>query len=298
MSASDPRPRSMAALTCALALAACAAPSDEANPTGDGSPSREASAGEGARPSRAESADAGWIELFNGRDLSGWVPKVRGHATGEDPYGTFRVEDGLLTVGYEGYQGPFEDRFGHLFHERAFSSYELELEYRFVGEQMDGGPGWAWRNSGVMLHAQSPESMLSDQDFPISIEAQLLGGDGNADRPTANLCTPGTHVSIDGVLSEAHCVESTSPTFHGDVWVRVRLVVRGDASIVHLVEGDTVIAYERPVVGGGVVDGFDPEVKQDGTALGTGYIALQSESHPVQFRAVRIREIPGPAPGA
>lgn len=237
-----------------------------------------------------EEADVDWRPLFNGTDLKGWTAKIRGHDLGSDPYGTFRVEDGLLTVGYEGYE-TFDSRFGHLFYSEPFSHYELRIEYRFVGDQADGGPDWAFENSGVMIHAQSPESMLRDQDFPISIEAQLLGGDGVADRPTANLCTPGTHVEIDGALIETHCVQSTSPTFHGDQWVTVDLWVRGDSTIVHVVDGDTVLAYERPVIGGGVVDGFDPSVKRDGTPLREGYIALQSESHPIQFRQVLIREL-------
>jgi hypothetical protein len=172
-------------------------------------------------------------------------------------------------VGYEGYES-FDERFGHLFYEVPFSHYQLRIEYRFVGAQVSDGPDWAFKNSGVMIHAQSPESMLRDQDFPISIEAQFLGGNGADDRPTANLCTPGTHV---------------------EEWVTVDLVVHGGDVIQHLVDGAAVLTYEHPVVGGGVVDGYDPAVKIDGTPLGGGYIALQSESHPIQFRQVLIKEL-------
>jgi hypothetical protein len=249
------------------------------------------------RPADAD-ADAadGWTALFNGEDLTGWTPKIRGSEPGEDPYRTFRVEDGLLTVSYEGDAeadpyGPFGERFGHLFYDTPFSHYQLRIEYRFVGEQAEDGPDWALRNSGAMLHAQSVESMLEDQDFPVSIEAQFLGGNGTDDRPTANLCTPGTHVDIDGVFTEAHCINSTSNTYPGDQWVTVDLWVRGHESIVHAVNGDTVLAYEHPVVGGGVVSGFDPDAKPDGAELSRGYIALQSESHPVQFRQVLLREL-------
>jgi hypothetical protein len=255
-----------------------------------------------ADPSNEEPADAsgdgtsGWTALFNGEDLTGWTPKIRGIEAGEDPYHTFRVEDGLLTVSYAGdtnadAYGPFDERFGHLFYGTPFSHYQLRVEYRFVGEQAEGGPDWALRNSGAMLHAQSAESMLADQDFPVSIEAQFLGGDGTDERATANLCTPGTHVDIGGVFTEAHCINSTSPTFHGEAWVTVDLWVRGHESIVHAVNGDTVLVYEHPVVGGGVVTGFDPVAKPDGTELSRGYIALQSESHPVQFRKVLLRDL-------
>lgn len=235
-------------------------------------------------------SDSTWTPLFNGRDLSGWTPKIRGSALGEDPMGTFRVEEGLLTVGYERY-GEFGDRFGHLFYEESFSHYRLLVEYRFIGDQASGGQGWALKNSGVMVHAQAPETMLPDQDFPISVEVQFLGGTGTEERPTANLCTPGTHVRLNGVLHEEHCTNSTSPTFHGDEWVTVEVVVRGDESLTHIVNGDTVLAYTRPVIGGGVVSGFDAEAKPDGQPLTSGYIALQSESHPIQFRRVLLQEL-------
>lgn len=239
--------------------------------------------------SRAQPA-GDWQPLFNGVDLTGWTVKIRGHDLGEDPYGTFRVEDGLLTVGYERYDA-FDNRFGHLFYEQPFESYELHVEYRFIGEQANGGAGWAFRNSGVMFHAQNPQSMGRDQDFPISIEAQLLGGNGAAARATLNLCTPGTHVTLDAQVFEQHCVNSSSATYHGDQWVSVNLIVRGHDEIEHVIDGQTVLQYSRPVVGGGMVNGHDAAAKQDGTRLTGGYIALQSESHPVQFRQVLIREL-------
>ncbi len=231
-----------------------------------------------------------WTVLFNSQDLTAWTVKITGSDVGEDPWQTFRVEDGLLTVSYENYEG-FQNRFGHLFYQEPFSHYQLHIEYRFVGRQIPGGPGWAFKNSGVMFHSQSPESMLRDQDFPISLEAQFLGGNGVDKRPTANLCTPGTHVEIDGALVEEHCITSSAPTYHGEEWVTVDLLVLGDSLIAHIVAGDTVIAYSRPVIGGGTVNGFDETVKRDGRPLTGGYIALQSESHPIQFRQVRLKRL-------
>ena len=233
-----------------------------------------------------------WIPLFNGRDLTGWTVKITGSELGEDPWGTFRVEDGLLTVGFENYDD-FGNRFGHIFYEEPFSHYQLRVEYRFAGTQVPGGPGWAFKNSGVMFHSQSPESMLTDQDFPISLEAQFLGGDGVEERPTANLCTPGTHVEMEGALVEDHCITASAPTYHGEEWVTVDLLVLGDSLIAHIVEGDTVLTYSRPVIGGGVVNNFDEAVKEDGSPLSSGYIALQSESHPIQFRQVLLRKLAG-----
>jgi len=233
-----------------------------------------------------------WIQLWNGKDLSGWVPKIRGYAAGENFGRTFRAENGVLKVGYEAYDG-FADRFGHLFYEKPYSHYVLAAEYRFVGEQAKGGPGWALRNSGLMIHGQPVATMGKDQDFPISIEVQLLGGSGTGTRATANLCTPGTHVVMDGKLVTEHCINSSSKTYHGDEWVRVEVEVHGDGRIVHLVKGEPVLAYEKPQVGGGVVSGFDPGAKPDGQLLAEGSISLQSESHPIEFRKFELLNLVG-----
>ena len=237
------------------------------------------------------SPEAEWVSLFNGHDLTGWTVKLTGSELGEDPWGTFRVEDGLLTVGYEKYDG-FENRFGHIFYREPFSHYHLRVEYRFIGEQIAGGPSWAFKNSGVMFHAQSPESMLKDQAFPLSLEAQFLGGDGTDDRPTANLCTPGTHVDMDGIQVQTHCITAAAPTIHDEEWVTVDLIVLGDSLVFHVMDGDTVLAYSRPVVGGASVEDFGEPGMENGRPLTAGYIALQSESHPIQFRQVLIRRLP------
>lgn len=229
----------------------------------------------------------GWIQLFNGHDLKDWKPKITGYPLGENFGNTFRVEDGMMKVRYDAYTD-FKERFGHIFYKEKFGNYLLALEYRFVGDQVAGGPGWALRNSGAMLHCQAPETMGVDQDFPISIELQLLGGNGKDMRSTANLCTPGTNVVMDDKLITAHCVNSTSKTYHGDQWVRVEALVLGDSLIQHIIEGQTVLKYSKPQIGGGNVSNYDPAVKQDGMLLKEGYISLQSESHPVDFRKVEL----------
>ena len=232
-----------------------------------------------------------WIQLFNGKNLDGWIPKVAGYETGVNFGNTFRVEEGLLKVRYDAYD-KFNERFGHIFYNRSFSNYRIAVEYRFVGEQANAGPGWAWRNSGIMIHCQSPQSMMKDQDFPISIEVQLLGGRPTGDRPTANVCSPGTEIDINGKQAKEHCVNSTSKTFRGDEWIRVEVEVHGGKVIRHFVNGEKVLEYENPRIGGGVVSHYDPAVKKDGTPLTVGYISLQSESHPIDFRKVELLELP------
>lgn len=231
-----------------------------------------------------------WIQLFNGKDLDDWTVKIAKHELNDNFGNTFRVEDGVMKVSYDGYED-FDRRYGHIFYKDPFSAYKLRIEYRFVGEQAPGGEGWAFRNSGAMLHGQSPESMTKDQDFPISIEGQLLGGNGTDDRTTSNLCTPGTNVVMDDELFTPHCVNSNSKTYHGDQWVTAEFIVLADSVIHHIVEGDTVLTYYQPQIGGGNVSNHDPLAKRDGELIEEGYISLQSESHPIEFRKVELYDL-------
>ncbi|MFC5535128.1 DUF1080 domain-containing protein [Rhodocytophaga aerolata] len=236
---------------------------------------------------RKPAVSDGWIPLFNGKDLNDWSIKIAGYPLNENYGQTFRVSNGVLQVSYDHYTD-FGVKYGHIFYKQPFSAYLLSVEYRFTGEQAKGGPGWALRNSGIMFHAQNPQTMGKDQDFPISIEAQFLGGNGKDERTTLNLCTPGTNVVLKNELYTPHCINSSSRTFHGDQWVKAQLLVLGDSLVKHMVETDTVLVYTKPQIGGGNVINFDPAVKVDGKLLKEGYIALQSESHPVEFRKVEL----------
>ncbi|MCS5489735.1 3-keto-disaccharide hydrolase [Algoriphagus limi] len=231
-----------------------------------------------------------WIQLFNGKDLQDWRIKIRNHDLDENFGNTFRVEDGLLSVRYDEYEA-FDQQYGHIFFKEPFSYYLLQVEYRFIGEQAPEGEGWAWRNSGAMLHSQDPETMLKDQDFPISIEGQFLGGNGKDKRTTCNLCTPGTNVVLADTLFTPHCINSNSKTYHGDQWVQANFIVLGSEEVHHMVGRDTVFTYFQPQIGGGMVNPVDSLIKQDGKLLESGYIALQSESHPIDFRRVAVLDL-------
>lgn len=236
--------------------------------------------------SRAAKQDNHWISLFNGKNLDGWKVKIAGHELNENFRNTFRVENGVLKVSYDQYD-KFDNEFGHLFYKDKFSHYRLRVEYRFVGEQVRGGPDWGFRNSGVMLHCQSPESMTKEQSFPVSIEAQFLGGNGKEERPTGNVCTPGTNIVMNGKLITQHCTNSSSKTYHGDQWVTMEVEVRGDSTIKHFVNGELVLDYEKPQF-----DESDPDAQKlimnGEKRIREGYIALQAESHPIEFRKVEI----------
>lgn len=240
--------------------------------------------------------DDGWICMFNGEDLTGWTPKFSGYELGENYNDTFRVEDGKLTVNYDNWER-FDGEFGHLFfvgvedEPAEFSHYIMRLEYRFVDEQVEGGPGWAWRNNGIMFHGQPADTMGLDQDFPASIEAQMLGGPDQGNRATGNVCSPGTHIYRDGQLVTQHVVDFGGPTFPGDQWVTYEIEVHGSERAIHRINGEVVADY-GPLVLDENDSGSagDAETQRRGTTdLTHGTISLQAESAPIEFRNIRIK---------
>lgn len=244
-----------------------------------------------------------WVQLFNGKDLSGWDIKIADRPLNDNYKNTFRVENGVLRIAYDQYK-QFDEKYGHMYYKKPFSYYVIRFTYRFVGNQIPGGATWNVRNSGVMIHSQSAASLSIGQSFPVSLEVQLLGGLGQGPRHTGNLCTPGTQVYMDGKLYPEHCVDSDSKTYDGDQWVTASAVVLGDSIIHHLVEGDTVLTYQHPQVGGGFVskestwqtakiDNASYWISRANTPLSQGYIALQAESHPIDFRSVEVLDLKG-----
>lgn len=244
-----------------------------------------------------------WLPLFNGKDLRGWDIKIAGQPLNDNHKNTFRVEDGMLRIMYDQYQN-FDGKYGHLYYKTPFSYYKIRFTYRFTGNQTPGGAVWNVRNSGVMIHSQSAESLTMGQDFPVSLEIQLLGGLGKGPRHTANLCTPGTQVHTDGKLNKAHCIDSDSKTYDGDQWVSASAIVYGDSIIYHLMGKDTVLTYTKPEISEEFIskpnDWKDSHVDnvaywatRANTPLKEGYIALQAESHPIDFRNVEVLNLVG-----
>ena len=248
-----------------------------------------------------------WISLFNGKDLTGWDMKIADRPLNDNYLNTFQVEKGMIRIVYDAYEN-FDNKYGHLYYKKPYSHYKLRFDYRFVGEQTSGGEAWNIRNSGVMVHSQSAESNTFEQHFPVSIEVQLLGGLSNGkERNTANLCSPGTAVERFGEIDYRHCINSSSRTYDGDQWVSVEVVVMGDEYIAHLIESDTVLRYEHPQIGGAFINknqkGKDWEsmgvtnkeewIAKEGQYLSEGYIALQAESHPIDFKNIELLNLCG-----
>lgn len=231
-----------------------------------------------------------WKYLFNGKNLDGWIAKFQHLEVGDNYADTFRVVDGVIQVNYDGYE-EFDERYGHLFYEKVFSDFHLKFEYKFTDQWMDDAPGYTYRNSGVMFHSQDPRTILKEQDWPISVEFQMLAGAGDGNpRPTGNMCSPGTEVYFEGKMDERHCINSNSDTYAWDEWVSAELIVQ-DTLVTHKINGEIVLQYTRPEIGGGVANRFDPAIKQDGKVLTEGYIGLQAEGQGVEFREIKIREL-------
>ena len=247
-----------------------------------------------------------WISLFNGKDLTGWDIKITGHPVNDNYNETFRVEDEMIRIMYDKYT-EFNNKFGHMYFKNPYSYYKLRYDYRFTGEQLKGGATWNVRNSGIMLHSQSAASNNPDQTFPVSIELQLLGGLGKDPRTTANVCTPGTAVEYKGKTDYTHCINSTSKTYDGDQWIHGEAIVLGDESMTFLINGDTVLTFKKPQIGGGFIskareatewdsNGITDKqiwIAKEGKTLTEGYIALQAESHPIDFKNIELLNLEG-----
>ena len=235
----------------------------------------------------------GWIPLFNGTNLNGWTIKIAKRPLGENYADTFRVEDGILKVSYDNYP-KFEAQYGHLFTNLAYSHYKLRLEYRFTGKKMPDAPGYTNLNSGVMIHAQPPQSMRFDQGFPASLEMQFLADEGKGARSTGNLCTPGTNVEYLGKFTRQHILTSSAPTFPAEEWVRAEVEVRGNEEIIHRVNGVEVLRYQRPQLDPKNDNAPATDLLQAGIPLmlSYGHIALQAEGQPVWFRQIELKPLP------
>lgn len=255
-----------------LIVGICAFCACEANAAGDAPPT----------------AQGQWISLFNGKDLNDWIPKINHHPLGENYLDTFIVRDGALRISYDKYSS-FSDEFAHLIYRTPFSDYRLRMDYRFVGKDTPGGPPWASRNSGVMIHGQAPESIGLDQPFPVSVEVQLLNGSEGETRTTGNVCTPGTRVDVDGAPLRDHCRNSNSKTYTGEGWVHLEIEVRGGRKVRTTIDGRTVLEFDNLQLDPTDLRAMEIYLRSGwSTSLERGYISLQGEGHPIEFRNIQI----------
>lgn len=243
------------------------------------------------KPKPHVDAPAGsWVSLFNGKDLEGWTVKIAGLQAGDNYRNTFRVEDGLLKVSYQQYD-QFGDRFGSLFYNTKLSHYWLRAEYRFTGKAAAGAPAWTYKNSGIQLHSQSPQSMRKDQQFPVSVEFDLVGGWMIGSRPTGDVCHYGTRILLGGAPLKVLCSRLSDITIRDDQWVAVLAEVDGGKRIRQIVNGGLVVEYTDLTL-----DDANPDAQRlmaagESKALTSGYISIQSNGYPIEFRRIEVLPI-------
>lgn len=237
----------------------------------------------------ATPAEGTWKPLFNGRSLEGWKIKIAGYPLGENFGNTFRVENGILSIRYDQYGSKFDNRFGALYYSRKLRNYRLKVEYRFVGETAPGAPSWGYRDSGIQYLGQDPSTVELKQQFPVCVEFNLHGGNGKEDRPTGELCVPGTSVEIAGTKNGQFCTPpNVKRTFHGDQWVTAEIEVR-DGKITHFVNGEQILTAANAR--------YNPEhefgkifAAKHAGVITEGFVSLQSNSHPIDFRKIELME--------
>ncbi|WP_298537521.1 DUF1080 domain-containing protein [uncultured Algibacter sp.] len=234
-----------------------------------------------------------WLSLFNGKSLDGWNMKLYHHKLGDNYANTFRVVNGVIQVNYDDYENQlFGERFGHLFYNKPFSSFHLKFKYKFTNQWLKDAPYFTYRNSGIMFHSQDPKTILKEQNWPISVEYQILAEENVGEpRPTGNMCSPGSEVVFNNVMDSRHCIKSTSETLPWDEWQNGDLIVYKDSLVIHKVNGKEVLRYSKPQIGGEVVKGYNPEIKIDGKRLTEGYIGLQSEGQGIEFKQIIIKNL-------
>jgi hypothetical protein len=237
----------------------------------------------------APAPEAGWERIFE--TLTGWTPKITGRALGEDPLDMFTVQDGAIRVSHANYP-KFEGEFGHLFWKAPLEAYRIRFEYRLFGGTLPGVQRWQHSNSGLMFHAQPPETMRLDQAFPVSLELQLLGIPRPDEEPTGNLCSTGTTAIFEGVRDPRHCILSSSPLLPVGRWTKVEVEVLATGEITHFIDGEAVLRYSAPEL-----DPEDADARPLIAAAGgklelrSGYIALQSEGHQIEFRNIELKRL-------
>jgi len=246
---------------------------------------------------RAKSRSEGWIQLFNGKDFSGWYIYLSGQERNYDPDEVFTVKDGVLHI-YKNTKDQGPAPLGYLSTEIAYSHYHLRFQYKW-GKKRFGSRAQEKRNSGLMYHGVGPDG-VHQKTWPRSLECQVQEHDtGGVICIAGARCTvsidpevPGRHrVRGQYLPAEEGGVPSTSTfwsikngthdTLEG--WNTVEVIVMGNDYAVYIVNGQVNHRLTRL------------EQKSDSgewVPLTAGKILLQAELAEVYFRNIEIKPLP------
>lgn len=230
----------------------------------------------------AGGASDGWVKIFNGQDLTGWSPLIHKSAYKQDPYNTFRADpvNHVIKVTYEDYPNGFEDRCGLLYYDKLLTNYRVRVTYRFLEPQAPGPVSWGKNNTGLMIFGIDPAKVTGDPEFPPLIEIQLLGANSTGGNTTPNMCVPG---GMTMKKSTAECGNNHTgvapPPAAEWVTVEAEVHVKGDTKVFQYPNKTTpVITMSGPVY--------------QGKDVVNGYLSLQSESQPLEYKDIELMELP------
>ncbi len=201
------------------------------------------------------------VELFNGKDLTGWHVDVPAMDSDPNVKSPFLVRDGLLVS--------MGEPNGHLITDEVYENYRLEVQYRFAGE-----PG----NCGVLVYASTPRALY--EMFPRSIEVQMMHENA------------GDFWCIVEDITVPNMEDRRGPRENWGITEgkERRILNLTDGSENPVGEWNTMVIE---VLGNAIkvwVNGDLVNYGEDATAS-KGQIALQAEGAEVEFRQVRLTPI-------
>jgi hypothetical protein len=211
------------------------------------------------------------IALFNGTDLTGWVPFAAG---GPPPAGSWAVADGVIrSTGSPN---------GYLRTESRYRDYRLTVEWRWAGappRDKDGKP--RNRNSGVILHVQAPDAI-----WPMGLEAQLMEKNAGDFWVIGGVETNEHRALVEQAVAAAGNDEQAVKQARGN---RRTPKAQGSSEKATgqwntydiLCAGDTVTLW---------VNGVEQNAAT-GVSVREGHICLQSEGTAIEFRNVTLQPL-------
>lgn len=207
---------------------------------------------------RADDA-AQWKDLFNGKDLSGWV-NVNTRPE------TWRVQDGMIIcTGHP---------IGVMRTEKQYENYILHVEWMHLE------PGG---NSGVFIHADG--TAAEGKPFPKGMEVQMLELQWPILNPDKD-GKPRTDAYVHGELFGVNGLKIVPDNPRGErsmSWEK-RCKGKGEWNVYDVVSVDGVVKLS---VNGKFVNGVSKATQRK------GYLCLESEGAEIHFRNIRILELPG-----
>ena len=166
------------------------------------------------------------------------------------PADNWHVKDGVIHCDGKGN--------GYMRTEKSYENYELTVEWSWAGE-----PG----NSGVLINMQGP-----DKVWPDCLECQLKAGDAGM----FIIIGPGSIEVQDSVYLNEDKIAVVIPKMRessekpAGEWNRYKIISKGNE----------VSCYVNDVLQN---SGINPSMKK-------GYICLQSEGAPIEFRNIKLME--------